>query len=468
MHKFRILIALITLTFVTLPAMSVTEKEMEKARTIAAKTYLRFANNGSGYLDEIDASTISELQSKLKPKEKENLKAFLAISIPSDYTSWDKAKLTEFWGATAFSSPNLSAEGKGARSRVKSILSNLNIGEKEKETTTKNETKSDAESTANSQEETSENVAATPTSESVSDQKIDESENITADQDAIQADGEDKKPKQESGNTLLYIILLIALIAAVVMLAMFAVKMMKNQPNEQSATHGNNNNNYQPNADNAKNIQRLEAATREIRNLREQLDMTTSKNAQLSAQNAQLNSQVAQLNNQLSQLSARLRQIQDETNRRINEEQMVSQPYEPTIRSEYAPTSEQPIASREHQSFQTHESAPSKNPTTIYLGRVNKDGIFVRADYRLAPGSSVFRLESRDGLVGTFFVVDDPAVIDLALSDPGRYLANGCSSIDDLYDTDDVKHIITENAGTAIIEDGRWKVLRRTRISYQR
>ena len=36
-----------------LQATAVTDKEMEEARTITAKAYLRYANDGSGYLDEV-------------------------------------------------------------------------------------------------------------------------------------------------------------------------------------------------------------------------------------------------------------------------------------------------------------------------------------------------------------------------------------------------------------------------------
>ncbi|MDE7402106.1 MAG: hypothetical protein K2M87_01690, partial [Muribaculaceae bacterium] len=80
-----------------IPVSAVTDREMEEARAITAKAYLRYANNGSGYLDEITAKSMSELESKLKAKEKENLAAFKSVKVPSDYASWDKEKLVEFW-----------------------------------------------------------------------------------------------------------------------------------------------------------------------------------------------------------------------------------------------------------------------------------------------------------------------------------------------------------------------------------
>ena len=90
---------------------AVTQKEMEQARVIAAKTYIRYANNGSGYLDELNPKTLEELQSVLKPKEKENIKAFLAIPVPNDYKDWDKQKLVDYW-ANAFQDNSLDEKGR--------------------------------------------------------------------------------------------------------------------------------------------------------------------------------------------------------------------------------------------------------------------------------------------------------------------------------------------------------------------
>ena len=78
------LIYILTLFFLLgtpFTASAVTDKEMEQARTIATKAYLRYANDGSGYLDKLNPKTMAELEKNLKPKEKENLKAFKAIPV---------------------------------------------------------------------------------------------------------------------------------------------------------------------------------------------------------------------------------------------------------------------------------------------------------------------------------------------------------------------------------------------------
>lgn len=51
MKIFKGLIAIAAAVVAALPAAAVTDKEMDEARAITAKAYLRWANNGSGYLE---------------------------------------------------------------------------------------------------------------------------------------------------------------------------------------------------------------------------------------------------------------------------------------------------------------------------------------------------------------------------------------------------------------------------------
>ncbi len=72
-------------------AQAVTQQEMEEARTITAFWYLRYANNGAGYMEEGKMpTTMAQLEKMLKETERTNLKAFKAVSVPQDYAGWDK------------------------------------------------------------------------------------------------------------------------------------------------------------------------------------------------------------------------------------------------------------------------------------------------------------------------------------------------------------------------------------------
>lgn len=69
------------------------------------------------------------------------------------------------------------------------------------------------------------------------------------------------------------------------------------------------------------------------------------------------------------------------------------------------------------------QNATRNAVTELYLGRVNGRGLFVRADRRPNPGHTIYKLETRDGLVGTFHVLDMPEVADMALNNPVEYLS---------------------------------------------
>ena len=102
----------------------------------------------------------------------------------------------------------------------------------------------------------------------------------------------------------------------------------------------------------------------------------------------------------------------------------------------------------------------------IYLGRANPKGLFVRGDRRPNPNHTVFRLDTKDGVVGTFRFVGTPEAIDLVTSNPLQYLAGGCVS-DNFEEAETASGIITETPGTAILENGCWKVLRKSRIRFE-
>lgn len=436
MQKYRFIIALITILSFALPSWPITEKEMEQARVIAAKAYLRYANDGSGYLDDIKASTMSELQSKLKPKELENLKTFNSVKVPSDYSSWDKSKLTEFWGSTFFTSPNLADKGKQAKSTVRRRIAELLVDDKKVETPAEEE--KPAEETEPAPTE-SEPVAPTATVE-----KPDTTQ-LLADQQAVADDAANSQElKKDNGETWIFTIILIVLIGVVIWLVVFAANIMKRQGQEKS-----NSDNYDSDPQPEKPRRRESAAAQPVsmpvaanneieRELREQVRLLDEENAQLRRQLRTANEEATRLHTELENARALL----------ANNARQQSQ-------ATPARTSEA-------------SAAPARNmPNVVYLGRVNRDGIFVRADRRITPGATIYRLDTRDGLVGTFHVVDEPEIVDFALTNPAEYLGHGCASNEDLLDTHGVSRIITDNAGTALFEEGRWKVLRKSRIRYE-
>ena len=99
---------------------------------------------------------------------------------------------------------------------------------------------------------------------------------------------------------------------------------------------------------------------------------------------------------------------------------------------------------------------------TIFLGRANAKGIFVRADRTLNLGNSIFRLDTSDGYAGSFRVAADPTVWEMAMLTPRESLAGACV-VADLDITDGMHKNVNDSAGTAIFEGGCWKVIRKAK-----
>ncbi len=418
------IIASVIIAFCAIPALAVTEKEMEEAKAITAQAYLRYANDGSGYLDDFRATSMAQLESKLKAKEKENLKAFRSVKIPGDYASWDKAKLLEFWGVTFFTSPNLAEKGKAARSRVKQRISAMTVGapaSKEQKlveepvavTPVAEESKPVAASAVG-------DVSETPAKPAENGEQIlEKQEEILADQNAIAQDAEERQYKKEESGTWIYVLVLVILIGVVIWLVVFAANMMKKQS--------------EPLA-------------------REDASRQGDAAGNVNKENAELRKQYVSVKSAMEEYKSAFEELQAENKRLASE-----------IKALKAQKTEMAAQSKPEPKPQ----APARNSANVlYLGRVNGRGLFVRADRRLNPGNSIYRLETRDGLVGTFHVVDVPEVTGIALSNPVEYLSGGCSAID-IEDTEGANNIVTENAGTAMFENGAWKVLRKSRIRFE-
>lgn len=413
---------------------AVSDREMEEARTIAAKAYLRYANNGSGYLDEVNARSISELQKSLKAKEKENIKAFLAIPVPKDYATWDKTQLVEYWGSTAFKAAGLIEEGKGARPRVRKQIMAMSVSAPS--------AAAPAEAPAEAAPAPAE---AAPAEASVAEQSAEaaatdpaaQQADILADQKAIEDDAKNAAPEsQNSGSnaTWIYVVILCVLIGVVVWLVTFAAKVMNRQPDAAGK-----------NDDEAEEVRAK--ARQAIASYKEKLAAHEDVERELKAREQEHVRREQQLLARIADLEEKLRKAETCSYREAAPAPAPVQPAPAPVRPKPAPVQEEILH-------------------VIYLGRANSRGIFVRADRRLSPGNTIYRLDTEDGLVGTFHVVDNPAVTAIALEHPLEMLSGGCSAID-IEDTVGATSIVTESSGTAIFENGYWKVLRKSSIRYE-
>lgn len=440
MRYFKTILTVMAMAL-ALPAMAVTDKEMDEARAIAAKAYLRYANDGSGYLDDVKAKSMSELTGKLKDKEKENLKAFNRVKVPADYASWDKAKLVEYWGTTFFTSPELSEKGKGARLRVKKQINAMSVSAPAPEAA------APAPVAAPEAQPVAADTAVLPSADGVAA----EEEDILADQKAIMKDADESAatPREES-HTWVYVLVLAILIGVVIWLVVFAAKLMKKQPDGTPESMAADNEELRDKARKA-----ISRKNEELEAMRVRMEEAERNEAELSRKAEALKAE----NRQLLEQSESLRL----ENARLKGEARAAQASQ-AARAAVQPRTPQPQPSPAPAPQPHRETAPILK--VLYLGRVNSRGIFVRADRRVSPGNTVYRLDTNDGLVGTFRVVDVPEVVDTALANPEQYLRGGCDA-EDFTEAAGAENIITENAGTAIFENGYWKVLRKSDIRFE-
>ena len=358
------------------------------------------------------------------------------MKVPSDYASWDKARLVEFWGVTFFTSPELSEKGKAARSRVKKQINSMNISAPAPEAPAPSPA---AESETLPAATAAADTAPLPTAETV----VAEEQDILADQKAIMEDADESAatPREES-HTWVYVLVLAILIAVVIWLVVFAAKLMRKQPDGT------------PESMAADNEELREKARKAIARKNEELEAMRVRMEEAERNEAELSRKAEALKAENRQLLEQAEALRLE-NSRLKAEALAAQTAH-TTRPAAQPQAQQPQPHRE----------PAPVLKVLYLGRVNSRGIFVRADRRVSPGNTVYRLDTNDGLVGTFRVVDVPEVVDTALANPEQYLRGGCNA-EDFTEAAGAENIITENAGTAIFENGYWKVLRKSDIRFE-
>lgn len=408
--KLRIFLSLIVSVVVASSAWGVTREEMEQARTITAQAFLRYMNNGSDYLDKLDPVKVSDLKNSLKTKEKENIKIFESIEYPKIevYSQWSKDDLLKYWGTDFWNDSRIPAHCKGARVRVKSKIGAMNVESVAPETTA---TLAEADNAASEAQRVLDSIK-------MADSIATEVAILEASNDMVQEDfasdsiaaeesaiEEEETVKSKSSPTLIYSLILIVLVVIIAALIVYAVKGIQKSGKQDVKRDKNEETDSADEEDDDNHIYKetLDEKDREIASLKAEID--------------RLNNVILRMNDRLSDAIS--------------------------------------------------EISPNQRPTrTIYLAYANSKNVFVRADSVYNEDYSIFKLVTSDGITGSFSVIDNPIANKLALSLPISILKNSCQS-EDMHHDNWCKQIITENAGTAIFENGRWIVKRKADINFQ-
>ncbi len=457
-YLFKIIIIAVALV-TAIPSFAVTDKEMEQAKTIAAKHYLRYANNGSDYLDKLNPSSMTELTNSLKSKEKENLKSFNAVAVPKDYASWDKDKLVQYWSSTFFKSSGLKEDGKKCLGILAKNLKKINVGAPAAAAQTSSAESAKAEpeaapSTAN---------AATPApaesqSQAVEVQETTEAEKIDAETAEVvaqaQADaGVVEEQPRKSSNTTLYIVILVLLVAGVIWLVVYASKSMKET--------GANLSDHKASEKEIRETKR--AAKEELQKMRDQYASSlTSKNSEIKQLKSKCESLESELEAARNENTAIRRELDMARRELASNQTRRPEPVQPRPVQAAAPAPAPAPAAEKPQ------PAPARQgglPPLVYLGFVNQRGLFVKASRSLNTDSSVFIMDIPDGHHGQFRVVNDAKILDRLLENVDQWLAGGCV-IENPEDADIANEIVTLQPGEAVFSENTCRVTKKARIKF--
>ncbi len=444
LKTIMIAVALVT----AIPSFAVSDKEMEAARTMAAKHYLRYANNGSDYLDKISPSSMSELSGALKAKEKENLKAFNAVAVPKDYASWDKAKLVEYWSTTFFKSPGLKDDGKKCLGILAKKLNKINVSatapaaapQEEPKQEPKAEPKPEAQAQAPAAADKPA-PAATAGDEAIAAEEAAAAELAAVEAQAAADAGVAEEQPKKSSNTGWYVAILVVLIGVVVWLVMYASKSMK----ESGAFTADG-----------------KSAEKEIREARKAAKEEANKmREQYASSLAVKNDEIKQLKARVDELEAELENAREALEREQSRKPAPQPRHSaPEAKPEQAPRPAADAPAKPRQAGKT-----TKLPPVVYLGYVNQRGLFVKASRSLNQESSVYYMDIPDGEHGTFMVANDIDVFDRVLADPEYWLGGGCI-IENPEDADIAAEIVTLEAGEARFADNSCRVVKKARIKF--
>ncbi|MBP3298664.1 MAG: hypothetical protein J6L73_03165 [Muribaculaceae bacterium] len=459
MKRFPYILTLLAI-FCTPVAFGATREQMDKAKAIAYKYCLRYMNNGSGYLDDKNPGSTADLQSVLKEKEKNNLRTLQQISIPpeSEYSKWDKEQFNKFWKDTFFANKTLQFNAKGAcKAKAAAEISKIavTVAETKPEPAdqpaeTKEQQPATTEEKKTEERQTAEQPAEDPMSTLVEVPADTAVEAVEVPVEAITP--AEVEPEKSSSNTSAIIILCV-LVLVVVGLVAYALNVMKRNRARQAEDYDRR--------DEDEYRERQERHERDERRRFQPERQPRDSRAYTVQSDPEEESPFAAYS-AYSEPAPEPAAPRRETPRSARDREIEQ------LRAEVESLREQLGEAHTRRATRYTPGSRTQGPAhIIYLAQANLDGVFVRADARYNPGNSIFRLVTTDGVSGSFSVIDNAAVHDMALSMPQDFLATACYGRN-LQNTRGVDAIINETSGTAIFEDGRWYVTRKAQIRYSR
>ena len=105
-------------------------------------------------------------------------------------------------------------------------------------------------------------------------------------------------------------------------------------------------------------------------------------------------------------------------------------------------------------------------PRILFMAKPDEDDNFSRSSSQYEPGNSIFELTTMNGKSGSFTVINKSEAHKLALLMPGDTLTRACSG-NNIQSTAGKSRIITDRAGRAQLENGKWHIVVKAIVHYE-
>ena len=105
-------------------------------------------------------------------------------------------------------------------------------------------------------------------------------------------------------------------------------------------------------------------------------------------------------------------------------------------------------------------------PRILFMAKPDENDNFSRSSSQYEPGNSIFELTTMDGKSGSFTVINKSDAHKLALLMPGETLTRACSG-NNIQSSSGKSRIVTDRAGRAQLENGKWHIVVKAIIHYE-
>ncbi len=131
------------------------------------------------------------------------------------------------------------------------------------------------------------------------------------------------------------------------------------------------------------------------------------------------------------------------------------------------PKQEAPVETKKEEPKQEPAKTSSfGEPRILFMAKPDEDDNFSRSSSQYEPGNSIFELTTMNGKSGSFSVINKTEAHKLALLMPGDTLTRACSG-NNIQSTAGKSRIVTDRAGRAQLENGKWHIVVKAIVHYE-